>query len=67
MPAGSIPLHLITFLASPQLPTEAAVDALEEWILHRRAKGDTLFEVSVGLAELEDKVSENCLEQRADR
>jgi hypothetical protein len=35
---------------------EEATDILEEWILHRRVKGDTLFEVSVGLAELEDKV-----------
>jgi hypothetical protein len=35
---------------------EEATDILEEWILHRRVKGDTLFEVSVGLAELEDRV-----------
>ncbi|TYJ55245.1 hypothetical protein B9479_004075 [Cryptococcus floricola] len=51
----TIPPNLIALLASPQTPTSYATDALEEWILHRRAKGDTLFETSVGLVELEDR------------
>jgi hypothetical protein len=55
--SASIPSHLVPFLASPQTPFDAAVDALEEWILYRRTKGDTLFEMSIGLAELENNVS----------
>jgi hypothetical protein len=57
MPAPSLPPHLLALLGSPQTPSSYATDALEEWILHRRSKGDTLFEISVGLAELEDRVS----------
>ena len=57
MPPSVLPPHLVALLASPQTPADQATDALEEWILHRRGKGDTLFEVSVGLAELEDRVS----------
>jgi hypothetical protein len=56
MPQVSIPSHLVPFLTSQETSAEQATDALEEWILFRRGKGDTLFEVSVGLAELEDKV-----------
>jgi len=56
MSPANIPSHLPAYLSSPATQRDAAVDALEEWILHRRAKGDTLFEVSVGLAEIEDKV-----------
>ena len=52
---STIPQHLLDHLRSPQTSFDSAVDALEEWILHRRSKGDTLFEVSVGLAELEDR------------
>ncbi|ORY31294.1 hypothetical protein BCR39DRAFT_527314 [Naematelia encephala] len=55
MAPSSIPSHLVPFLSSPQTPFDAVVDALEEWISVRRTKGDTLFEVSVGLAELEDR------------
>ena len=56
MPQSALPPQLISSLASPQTSADQAADALEEWILYRRAKGDTLFEVSVGLAELEDRV-----------
>lgn len=52
----SIPPHLIQFVASTSNTVDSASEALEEWILTRRSKGDTLFEVSVGLAELEDRV-----------
>ncbi|WWC65273.1 uncharacterized protein I303_107890 [Kwoniella dejecticola CBS 10117] len=55
MGASSFPPHLLSLLSSPATGTDSATDALEEWILHRRAKGDTLFDVSVGLAELEDR------------
>lgn len=47
----------MSYLSGPQTSTPEAIDALEEYILHRRTKGDTLFDVSVGLAELEDRVS----------
>jgi hypothetical protein len=57
MPHISIPPQLVSLLGSTQVQLNQATDALEEWILHRRLKGDTLFEVSVGLAELEDRVS----------
>lgn len=56
-PASSVPAALISYLSGPQTSTPEAIDALEEYILHRRTKGDTLFDVSVGLAELEDRVS----------
>ena len=48
---------LVAYLSSPSLKLEYATEALKEWILHRRSKGDTLFEVSIGLAELEEQVS----------
>ncbi|WVQ70764.1 hypothetical protein IAR50_000286 [Cryptococcus sp. DSM 104548] len=51
----TIPPNLIALLSSPQTPTSYATDALEEWILHRRTKGDDLFDTSVGLVELEDR------------
>ncbi len=57
MPQSTIPPHFLSYLASPSTIADSATDALEEWILNRRSKGDTLFEVSVGLAELEDRVS----------
>nr|ODN95966.1 hypothetical protein L204_03657 [Cryptococcus depauperatus CBS 7855] len=53
---STIPPHLITLLSSAQTDINYATDGLEEWIIHRRSKGDTLFDVSVGLAELEDKI-----------
>ncbi|WVQ86161.1 hypothetical protein IAT38_008329 [Cryptococcus sp. DSM 104549] len=52
---ATIPAQLLALLSSAQIGTAYATDALEEWILHRRVKGDTLFDVSVGLAELEDR------------
>ncbi|WRT70792.1 uncharacterized protein IL334_007791 [Kwoniella shivajii] len=55
MSPASFPPHLLSLLSSPQSGIDSATDALEEWILHRRSKGDTLFDVSVGLAELEDR------------
>ena len=53
---STVPPFLLSHLASPQVSLDQASDALEEWISYRRSKGDTLFHVSVGLAELEDKV-----------
>jgi hypothetical protein len=47
---------LVAYLSAPSLKIEYATEALKEWILHRRSKGDTLFEVSIGLAELEEQV-----------
>ncbi|WVR08687.1 hypothetical protein IAU60_005745 [Kwoniella sp. DSM 27419] len=55
MGPSSFPSHLLAVLSAAQTGTDFATDALEEWILHRRSKGDTLFDVSVGLAELEDR------------
>lgn len=55
MPPSALPNHLISLVANRDTPETLVTDALEEWILHRRSKGDTLFEVSVGLAELESK------------
>lgn len=57
MPPSALPNHLTSLVANRDTPESLVTDALEEWILHRRVKGDTLFEVSVGLAELESKVS----------
>ena len=56
MSTPALPSYLLDSLRSPNTAYDSAVDALEEWILGRRAKGATLFEVSVGLAELEAKV-----------
>ena len=56
MPQSAIPPYLIPSLVSPHSSCDQVTDALEEWISNRRTKGDTLFEVSVGLAELEDRV-----------
>ncbi|ORX40941.1 hypothetical protein BD324DRAFT_647844 [Kockovaella imperatae] len=55
MSSATIQPYLVEFLRNPTTPFQAAVDALEEWILQRRSKGATLFEVSVGIAELEAK------------
>ena len=57
MAPHQIPKDLIAYLSAPSTTLDTASDALEEWILHRRSKGDTLFDVSLGLAELEEKVS----------
>lgn len=56
MPTLSVPPHLIQYIASPQTSQYHAAEALEEWIWQRRSKGDSLFEVSVGLLDLEDRV-----------
>jgi hypothetical protein len=56
MPSLSVPPHLIQYVAAPSTSHWQAAEALEEWIWQRRAKGDTLFEVSVGLLDLEDRV-----------
>jgi hypothetical protein len=57
MSPPSIPKELVAYLSFPSTSLDLASDALEEWILYRRSKGDTLFDVSLGLAELEEKVS----------
>ena len=57
MPASSVPKELVALVSSPNTTQDQVVDALEEWILYRRNKGDTLFEVSIGLVELEEEVS----------
>lgn len=51
------PQHLVALLSNPHTPADYAADALEEWIAHRRAKGDSLFHISLALAHLEDIVS----------
>lgn len=56
MPSLSVPPHLIQYIGSAQISHWQAAEALEEWIWQRRNKGDTLFEVSVGLLDLEDRV-----------
>ncbi|KJE03993.1 hypothetical protein I311_02124 [Cryptococcus gattii NT-10] len=48
------PQHLVALLSNPHTPADYAADALEEWIAHRRAKGDSLFHISLALAHLED-------------
>jgi hypothetical protein len=48
---------LVAYLSAPSVRIDYAIEALKEWILYRRSKGDTLFEVSIGLAELEEQVS----------
>ena len=53
---STVPPSLVSFFTSTQLSLDQASDALEEWISYRRSKGDTLFQVSVGLAELENRV-----------
>ncbi|WWC72666.1 uncharacterized protein I206_106630 [Kwoniella pini CBS 10737] len=55
MGPSTFPPHMLSLLSAPSTGSDSATDALEEWILHRRSKGDTLFDVSVGLAELEDR------------
>ena len=52
-------------LSSPSTPTQLAIDALEEFILYRRSKGDTLFQLSVTLAELEAKVGRQAIDRYA--
>jgi hypothetical protein len=44
-------------LASAGNDLERAADFVEEYIMHRRAKGDSLYDVSNSLVELEVKVS----------
>lgn len=58
MSRSNLPPLIVGLLRNPQTTTVAlATDALEEFIWTRRAKGDTLFEVSVLLILLEDEVS----------
>jgi len=49
--------ELVAYLSAPSVRTDYAIEALKEYILYRRSKGDSLFEVSIGLAELEEQVS----------
>lgn len=65
MPASSVSPDLVKFLCSGAISLDQAVDALDEYIQYRRSKGDTLFEVSVGLAELEANV--RCSSRQAER
>ena len=53
MPSSSAPKELLNYLCHPRTEIPEATDALEEYIHHRRSKQDTLFELSIGLAELE--------------
>lgn len=57
MAPSALPKDLLAYLSATSTTVQYATDALEEWILYRRSKGDTLFDVSVGLVELEEKVS----------
>ena len=50
-----IPKDVMSALAA-QTNLEQAVDILEEHVVHRRAKGDSLYEVSASLADLQTRV-----------
>lgn len=56
MGPSTVPKELVSLITSPSTSYDQIVDAVEEWIISRRSKGETLFEVSVGLVELEDRV-----------
>lgn len=56
MAPPTIPKELIAYLSAASTTADHACEAVEEWILSRRSRGDTLFEISVGLVELEGKV-----------
>jgi hypothetical protein len=60
MPSSTVPKELLSLVAAQSTSQEQVVDALEEWILYRRSKGDTLFQVSLGLAEIEGSVGRHC-------
>ena len=61
MAPNSMVRDLVTYLSAPSVRDDYAVEALKEYILYRRSKGDTLFEVSIDLAELEEQVSKSTL------
>lgn len=56
MAPPTAPKELISYLSASSTTSAFACDALEEWILYRRSRGDTLFDVSVALIDLEEKV-----------
>jgi hypothetical protein len=51
-----IPRELLALIASAGNDLERAADFIEEYIIHRRNKGDSLYDVSNSLVELEAKV-----------
>lgn len=48
--------ELAAVLSSPHTTQGQAADALEEHIIYRRSKGDTLHDVSASLSLMEGKV-----------
>lgn len=52
-----IPKDLLLALASAGNDLDRAANVIEEHIMYRRGKGDTLYDVSNHLVELENKVS----------
>lgn len=55
--APGVPRELVAALSGPQTTLDQASDVIEEHILHRRAKGDSLYQVSRNLGDLEARVS----------
>jgi hypothetical protein len=51
---------LISYLQNPSTTQESAIDALVEYIMARRRKGWSIYEVTLGLIEIMQKVSEEC-------
>lgn len=52
-----LPRELLQALANAGNDIDRASDVIEEYIIHRRQKGDTLFDVSNSLLLLENRVS----------
>jgi hypothetical protein len=51
---------LISYLQNPSTTQESAIDALVEYIMARRRKGWSIYEVTLGLIEIMQKVSREC-------
>lgn len=54
--APALSRELIGVLTSPQTTLNQAADAIEEHVIYRRAKGDTLMGVSSSLHSMESRV-----------
>jgi hypothetical protein len=55
--APALSRELIAVLTSPQTTLNQAADAIEEHVMYRRSKGDTLLGVSSSLHSMESRVS----------
>lgn len=56
--------ELVGLLSSPHTTLSQAADAIEEHIIHRRSKGDSLNDVSASLSLIEGKVRPWSMETR---